>query len=162
MSSSITINVSNRVESGLDLQKLKESNYMRDREYDNLLAITAGSLTQAYGNDAISVFRVAYQDLLPNDLQIEILDRFRAALIVIENMINPDRLRFTITKAMDDEICVNRPATNGGRVKLIVNDDGIIALSFIPNRESAYNDVLEFYNLNSVDFELLAYSFFKF
>ena len=162
MNNVITINTNNKSESGLDLQKLKESNYMRDKEYNGLLKENAGSLTQAYGNDTLSRFRVAYQYLMPNDLQIEILDLFRSALITIENKIDPERLKFTITKAMDDEICVNRQATNDGRVKLIVNDDGVIALSFEPNKGSNKNSVLEFFNKDTADFETLAYYFFKF
>jgi hypothetical protein len=155
----ITINPNNKSESGLDLQKLKESNYLRDKEYDEILKVNSGSLTQAYGNDTVSIFRVAYQDYMPNDLQIEILDLFRSALLNIEKEIDPERLKFTITKAMDNEICVNRNATNGGRVKLIVNDDGVIALSFLPNKISNKKSELEFYEKNIVDFELLAYLF---
>jgi hypothetical protein len=159
---SITINENNKTEAGLDLQKLKESNFMRENGYNELLKDNAGSLTQAYGNDTISTFRVAYQNLKPNDLQIEILDLFRAALMVIEDKIDPERLRFTITKALDDEICINRAATSGGRVKLIINDDGVIALSYIPSKTSSKKSALEFHDQENADYEALAYTFFKF
>lgn len=148
-------------DSGLDIQRLKESSYFRDREeYSDLVKNNAGSLTQAYGNDASSIFMVAYQDLVPNAIQMEILSSFLLALISIENMIDPERLKFTITKAMDNEICINRPATTGGRVKLIINDDGVIALSYLPNKTSQRKSELEFYDKNT-EFESLAYSFFK-
>lgn len=160
--SNITINPDSDQANGLDLRQLKQSEYFREKEYNNLLKDNAGSLTQVYGNDVNSIFIVAQQYLSPNGLQIEILKYFLEAFLYIEDKIDPERLKFSITKAADDEICINRKATGSGRVKIIINDDGIIAFSYLPSTNIDSKGVLDFYNKGNTDFETLSYNFFSF
>jgi hypothetical protein len=160
--SNITLNAANAVGSGMNIQQLKQSKCFGQTEYDKVLKDNEGTLTQVYGDDVNSIFWVAYNNLIPNKLQTEILHLFQEKLHYIEKQIDPERLKFTITKAMDDEICINRKATSGGRIKLIINDDGVIAFSFLPDKGNKREKVLDFYIMSSVDFETLAFDFFSF
>ena len=160
MNNSIAINLDAVSPVGLNLQQLKQSEYFGE-EYGTLLKNSAGSLTQAYGYDVSSTFMVAKHDLRPNDLQTEILNLFLEKFFLIEDQIDPQRLQFTITKAMDDEICINRKAAVGGRVKIIINDDGVIAFSFLPDpAASGCATVLDFYSKDKLGFKGLSYLFF--
>ena|ERR1035438_3662209 len=158
----ITINYESIADTGLNINQLKQSNCFSS-EYEHLFQDSKGALTQVYGDDVDSIFEVAISKLNPNDIQVEILQGFQEQLKYIENCIDPERLKFTITRAMDNEICINRKATTGGRVKLIINEDGTIALSFLPDKGSNQGKSLDFYSIENQDnFERIAYDFFIF
>lgn len=161
--SNIKLNTSDVKDSGLNIQELKESQCFGSSEYDKILENNEGALTQAYGNDVNSIFLVAYKSFSPNPSQIEILQSFENSLHYIEQQIDPKRLKFTITKAEDDEICINRKAETSGRVKIIINDDGVIAFSYLPDKYSKNENVLEFYRpKENIDFESLVFRFFRY
>ena len=161
--SNINLNIPEDVESGMNIQQLKQSKYFEGIEYyDKVLENNNGTLTQVYGDDVNSVFLVAHKKLLPNKEQTEILHFFQEKLNYVEKQIDPERLRFTITKAMDDEICINRKATSGGRIKLIINDDGVIAFSFLPDKGNKEKKLLTFHTVDTADFESLAFTFFSY
>jgi|SRR5579871_4107925 len=158
-----TINIINSNNGGLNISQLKQSQIF-NKDYECLWKENnkVETSTQSYGNDVGNIFKVAIINLLPNEIQNEILNSLQEKLIFIEKQIDPDRLLFSITKAMDDEICINRNASSGGRVKLIVNDDGVITLSYLPDKNSKKEKVLDFYSKENVDFENLVYQIFSF
>ncbi len=157
---SITINTANNTDSNISIQQLRQSKFNR-AQYDKLMAETKGSLTISYGDDVDGTFLIANTNLTINDVQQKVIDSFREQFKIIEKTIDPERLKFSITGAMDGEICINRKSTFDGRVKLIIHDDGLIALSFVSSSYNNGKDILEFFNLENTDFEQLSYRFFS-
>lgn len=154
----VTLNPQQTQYSSLNISRLKQSEF--SELYNDILEHVKGALTMPYGDDVGSIFLVGHACQSPNEIQADTLRKFQQCFEFIEKSIDPERLKFSITKAADEEICLNRPATSGGRVKLIVHDDGVIALSYLP--KSADGKILEFYNRGEADFEALTYSFFKY
>ncbi len=147
-------------EKNLDFQELRQSELLSDI-YLKIADQIKGSLTQTYIYDADEIFGRAYTELAPSAAQLDILGSFQVVFNYIEKQIDPLRQKFTITKTVDDEICINRKASSGGKVKIIINEDGIITLSFIPDKELGRSNFLEFYD-ELVDFEMLSFKFFEF
>ncbi len=128
--------------------------------YQKITDPLAGSLTTVLDNDASSKFNVAYQELNPLQEQRWALEALQTAFQKIDLEIDPDRLNFYLSKAQDDEICINRRSPLG-ITTLIVHEDGTLALSFIALPESGVSDSLEFLdNPATVDWEKVAYWFF--
>lgn len=127
--------------------------------------INKGGLNQTYG-DINSKFELALAILSPNEDQTEILHEFQSVISHVQKVIAPDRLLFYITKAGDDEICINRSTRNQGVAKIIIHPEKLIALSFItPMKEPSTNNYLEFFNEeenSNTDFEMIIYKFFSF
>jgi hypothetical protein len=161
MNNTTAINLIGDSPVGLNLQQLRQSEYFGD-EYIAVLKNSEGSLTQVYGYDVSSTFMVAKHDLRPNPLQTEILNTFLYEFFLIEDKIDPQRLQFTITKAMDDEICINRDASFGGRVKVIIHDDGVIALSFLPDANNRRKKELIFCKHFEANYDKISLRFFSF
>lgn len=127
--------------------------------YEKIFEGTEGSLTMVIDNDAISKFRVAIVTYTPTGVQCGILEKFENSFRNIENEIDPDRLSFTVTKAYDDEICINR-TSELGLSKIIINDDGVIAFSFIAYKDVQRNDILLFWDApQDQDYESITYKF---
>ena len=146
------------VDEGVNIQQLQQTEFGNEAYY-KMAEQVKGTLTQTYVIDVDDIFIHAYAKLEPNEEQYAVLLKFQESLIGIEEKIDPDRLTFSITKAVDDEICINRNASSGGRVKIIIHDDGLIAYSFIPEIGNHKPKELSFYESDTLDFEGLSYQF---
>jgi len=130
-------------------------------QYNEVFELVQGSLTTVTDNDAQSKFNVAISILEPTAHQTETLIRFRDSFKNIEAQIDPERLRFEVDKAADNEICIYRKSINGV-TNIIINDDGSIAFSFIAYKDANKNDVFDFYdNCDQFDYESLVFKFFS-
>jgi hypothetical protein len=159
--SNITINPQSKSDnSNFNPSALKQSTFFKN-SYSELIDNIKGSLTQAY-QDVDNIFLIANKDFTPTDLQLCTLAKFRDVFCQISEAIDPLRNNFTITKAMDDEICINRKTTSEGRAKIIIHEDGTFALSFLPYSGNPAPSFLEFYRIDNADIESLSYSFFGF
>ncbi len=127
--------------------------------YEAVFEIAEGSLTTVSDNDAAGKIRVAMNLYSPNEEQVRQLQNFLAAFKAIESQIDPEKLSFFITKATDDEICINRTMSSGIS-KLIIHDDGLIAYSYISYTSDQSKDELTFYATDQLDFESLSYQLF--
>lgn len=127
--------------------------------YENVFAKVEGSLTTVVGNDAISKFNVAIASLQPTLLQNDAINNLKTSFRDIESKIDPIRLNFTIAKALDNEICINR-VSEIGVSKIIIHEDGVIAYSFIGFKQTDKQDVLDFFE-GIIDYELITYKFFS-
>jgi hypothetical protein len=128
------------------------------KAYNDVFEKASGPLSLVEDNDVRSKFDVAIATLNPNPLQISLLYHFLESFASIENEIDPNRLNFEITKAMDDEICITKTSELGVS-KIILNDDGVVALSFISFKSVDKKDVLDFYTIDNLDYEGLSFSF---
>lgn len=140
-----------------NLAFLKQGDSFTD-QYDKVLKSIQGTLTGDY-KDVINIFKQASMTLNPNEQQAEMMSLFRAEFERIQKTIDPERLSFSITRGTDDEICLNRKATSGGIVNLIIHEDGLIALSFIPSKSSMLDKYIGFVQPSNADYESLAYQF---
>jgi len=127
--------------------------------YEQVFAVMDGSLTTVSDNDATSKINIAMTSLKPTAEQIIALNEFHAAFKYIETRIDPLRLNFDITKALDEEICINR-VSDFGISKIIIHEDGLIAYSFIAYKNISKEDILDF-QLDGVDYESLTFKFFS-
>ena len=128
--------------------------------YNNVFSTVEGSLTTVIDNDAESKFNIALNSFYPKNEQLKALEGFQIAFKNIEKVIDPAKLNFTISKALDDEICLNR-ILEIGISKIIIHDDGLIARSFIGYKgDHNKKDSLDFYE-NEVDFESITLKFFS-
>lgn len=127
--------------------------------YEQVFAVIDGSLTTVADNDAISKINIAMTSLNPTPEQANALNEFHSAFKFIETRIDPLRLNFDISKALDDEICINR-TSDFGVFKIIIHEDGLIAYSFISYKGVAKNDILDFH-ADNIDYETLTYNFFS-
>lgn len=130
------------------------------KAYGDIFDKVEGSLTTVSDNDTSQKIKVAIVTLQPYKVQLEILLRIQEAFSAIENNIDPTRLQFTITKAMDDEICINRNS-DFGLSKIIINEDGIVIRTFTAYRNITSSDEFEVYEHGVNDYEHLAYKFFS-
>lgn len=128
--------------------------------YAEVFAKVEGSLTTVADNDATTKFNVAFNSLNPTESQIEVLNYLQSSFKYIEKVIDPVRLNFDITRALDDEICINRIDESIGVSKIIIHEDGLVAHSFIAFKGVAKNDKLDFFD-NGVDYETLTFNFFS-
>lgn len=135
-----------------------QSKEIRDA-YEEVFAKVEGSLTTVADNDATTKFKVAFNSLHPTACQIEVLNNLQSSFKDVEKIIDPVRLNFEITKALDDEICINR-ASDLGISKIIIHEDGLIAYSFVAFKNVAKNDSLVFFE-EGVDYEAITYHFFS-
>lgn len=134
-----------------------ESEYVREI-YAAVFEKVKGSYTTISDNDASGRFDVAIATFQPTDLQLDQLLSFKDAFKTVETKIDPNRLKFSIAKALDNEICINKESASG-LSKIIIHDDGLIAFSFISFSGVEKPDVLEFYDCD-LDYEQLAYQLF--
>jgi hypothetical protein len=126
--------------------------------YSDVFSSVEGSLTTVVDNDVESIINIAVNQLTPSNEQILELNKFRDAFNYIESVIDPEKLNFTITKAVDDEICINHISKNGVS-KIIIHEDGMIAQSFVAFNGVDKKDSIEFYEGN-IQYQQLAYKFF--
>ncbi len=127
--------------------------------YEQVFAVIDGSLTTVADNDATSKINIAMTSLKPTAEQVNALNEFHSAFKFIETRIDPLRLNFDISKALDDEICINR-TSDFGVSKIIIHEDGLIAYSFISYKGVDKIDILDFYS-DSIDYETLTFNFFS-
>lgn len=161
MNNTVTINVDALSEQGgvnkMELLQSKRPDIVE--RYEAVFAKVEESFTTVTDNDSQHKIRVAVAVLCPNELQTAILYSIAEALKEVEQKIDPNRLQFTITKAMDDEICLNRTSANG-LAKIIINEDGLVVLTFTAVKESAKANQFIPYTEGIGDYEALAYDFF--
>lgn len=156
--SNLVVNTDAKNSSKLSLSELRQS-----QVYDKvgLLPKLSGTLTQTYGANVWDIF-LSTISLQPTEAQQKVLELFKETFVSIEEAIDPNRQEFTISKGTDDEICISRKASTGGRVVIIIHEEGQIALSFIPTPENnTYGEELSFLD-NTVDIEGLSYQFFQY
>lgn len=127
--------------------------------YENIFNKVEGSLTTVSDNDTVQKIRVAIATLQPNKYQTDILLKISDAFSSIETSIDPTRLQFNITKATDDEICMNRISDKGFST-IIINEDGVVVLSFIAHKGVNESDIFEVFETNITDYEGFSYKFF--
>lgn len=127
--------------------------------YEKVFTRVEGSLTTVSDNDAASRIVVAINNLQPSEPQVGCLNEFIAAFKYVEKCIDPSRLNFTVTKSVENEICINHFSTDG-LSKIIIDEDGSIAHSFISYKGINKPDSLEFYE-GDIDFEVLTYDLFS-
>ena len=127
--------------------------------YKEVFSKTEGSFSTVSDNDAITKFNVASAQFDPTVEQMETMNKLATSFKKIESEIDPTRLNFYISKATDNEICINRESDTGIS-KIIIHEDGIIGLSFIAFINSNKKNNLEFYETDA-DFESLTYKFFS-
>lgn len=144
---------------GLNKYSLLESSDSKIQQiYEDVFYTLEGSLTTVSDNDAVSKFNVAKASLSYSETQLNILSSFQDVFQQIETQIDPEKLNFFITQAMDGELCINRTSEQGIS-KIIINEDGVVAYSFIPYKGVDLKDVLEFIP-SEKDFEKYSYCFF--
>jgi hypothetical protein len=153
------MNNNSKLATELNTVKLKQSSYF-DELYNKGLNLNNDALTQRYGNDAATIFKFSFVQFELSDFQSNILASFQENFSDVEEAIEPERLKFSITAAMDNEICINRKTANGELVKIIIHEEATVAFSYISNNPE--NDLLEFYDEEQVDFEFMTYRFFTF
>lgn len=130
------------------------------RAYKQVLEPVSGSFTVVADNDAEAKIRVALAQLRPTEAQAQVLRALGVTLRGL-NLTDPKRMNFTVARAQDDEIYLRR-CSLAGVSKLIINDDGSIAYSFLGLPGAIRPDVLQFVEEPSNnDWEGLAYSFFQ-
>lgn len=128
--------------------------------YEQVFSKVNGSLTTVVDNDSTSKFNVAinsFSSITPE--QLECIKQIETAFVYIERQIDPNRLYFSITRASDNEICINR-SNESGLSKIIVHEDGLIALSFIAFRGVDKPDSLAFYEEPQPNYESIVFRFF--
>jgi len=159
--SNLTINPSSKGGSPLNVLFLNESSFGK-KSYERIVEQQKGSLTQNYVADVIDIYSEALFKLESDTepLQIEILRTFAYHHDILAKTIDPNRHDFTITTASDGEICINRKVSNGGRVKIIIHDEGLIAFSYLPGKLDPEKERLDFFNYSKIDIEKLLYNFF--
>ena len=160
--SNLSMNVQDvKQNAGLNIQELKQSEIWNNANND-LILLNNNSLTQVYGGDVSAIFRTAYFKLSMSELQYSIVNAFQECFLSIESKIDPQRLTFTITESVDNEICINRKASTGGLVKLCIENDDIM-LSFIPDKQNSKSKSIDFFTYGEdADLESITYRFFSF
>jgi len=129
--------------------------------YSNIFNNVEGSLTVASDNDAVTKINIARANLNLTPFQIKVLDSFKNAFVEIENNIDPNRLLFSISKSLDDEVCITR-FSELGISKIIINESELIAYSFIAYKNVGQKDILDFYTFEfNIDFETVSFNFFS-
>jgi hypothetical protein len=129
--------------------------------YENNLESLSAPVTINYDNNSDSKFENSYTLLYPNPIQTTILQEFRKYFNLVETQIEPDKIDFSITKAMDDEICINKKTKNG-LAKIIINDDGVVVFTFNAFANTDEKDEftpLYVHDRNSFDYERFCYTF---
>lgn len=82
-------------------------------------------------------------------------------LIQLQSQINPNHLHFKIGMTPDDEIFITRNSAEGVS-NLLIYEDGSLAHSFIPYKESGNQDFLHFFeSVSTIDYEQLLLQFFS-
>ena len=161
MSNTITINpAATNTQCGInkmDLLQSKDPDTLK--MYRDVFASTEDSYTTVVDNDSVQRIKIAATTLQPNSSQLDILLQIKDAFNEVETKIDPSRLQFNVTKAADDEICINRTSSNG-LAKIIINDDGLIVLTFTAFRGINKPDSFIPYTEGVADYEALAYAFF--
>ncbi|TAF73171.1 MAG: hypothetical protein EAZ53_13555 [Bacteroidetes bacterium] len=137
----------------VESQSIKES-YKKD--FSN----SEPSLVVNLVNDLDASFDIAHTKFSMTNEQIKCIELLRVCFLKLQSVMDPNRLYFTFSNAVDGEICLNRISENGIS-KLIINEDGVLAYSFISYKNSTKKDVLDFFT-NEVDGELVALKFLSF
>lgn len=88
-------------------------------------------------------FTNALVKLRPNAQQMLTLQQLEKALEARAQNLSAEQMNFSLTRAQDDEICLNR-RTQAGVSTVLVHEDGSVAFSFISLPGSPQPDVLEF------------------
>ena len=127
--------------------------------YNVVFKNAEGSFTTVSNNDTTSKFNVAIMQFNPTEEQSKAISNLITCFKEIERIIDPKRLNFSVTQAMDNEICVNR-ISEIGISKIIIHEDGVLALSFIAFKGIEKKSTLDFVE-NETDYEELAYKFFS-
>lgn len=161
MNNTVTINPTSAPTPGginkMDLLQSKDPEILE--MYEQVFANADDSFTTVVDNDSAQKIKVAVTALQPNELQVEHLLKIKEAFRLVEKKMDPARLRFTIDRAMDDEICLSR-TSNDGLAKIIINDDGLVVLTFVAYRGINKPDKFLPYTEGVSDYEGLAYEFF--
>jgi hypothetical protein len=129
--------------------------------YESNLETLGAPITINYDNNSNSKFQNCYVLLHPNAIQTTILQEFRKYFNLVETQIEPDKIDFSITKALDGEICINKK-TNNGLAKIIINDDGVVVFTFTAFANTKEKDeftLLYVHDSNSFDYESFCYKF---
>ena len=131
--------------------------------YSKTLQNLANAVTSVIDNNSTAKIENAIDlfDLSP--IQTDILNHFKLAFQETEKKMEPDKIDFSISKAMDNEICLNK-FTKEGVSKIIINDDGFVVYSFIAFATSNKQDIFNSLGVidAAFDFEKLTYNFLSF
>lgn len=149
-------------EQSLNKYELLQSERDEVKEYYNeVFEKVQGSYTTVSDNDLQDKFKVAIELLEPSENQVSFLKCLSLNFLEIESLIDPVKLQFDISRAIDHEIVLSRRSEDGIS-NIIINDDGSIAFSFIAYKNSSKADVYQFYDVEEyVDCQILAFTFFS-